>query len=756
MADHKIVWTGPWGGRNATVLEQFNGKEGFITVIDNENQTVYKKYGEDIPDGTVVTSNQPYLGFSPEQVMDSGHDLLGEKLLNSGQPSLAAVKGIIPSLEEGAYCFLSGGAGWSGFTVSMNGNVYPQLSGLDWNPSALFSPIELDPELGKVKPVMTFLCGYIPILISRYQKENRIMETQMFVESGDPDRDPVLWVRALFYKEGDEIFESEHCFLLSISRNPSRKMIAQSGYWDAFIETVTFWSRISAQTAELDIPEWELALSVKGCLNSLYATFSGDHPHYGHRGYGIELCDHFPPTVITAIEASILWGHLSRARRIIEHVLTHIIGPSGRFIYRQGQDEIFGSSASEYGQLLWLLNRFSDVLDLPGWILPHLGTIRRMGDYLIENRMENDILPELRLIRMCAEADTNGRINDYIQNCLWAVNGLRALAALLQKYDMNGTHYINEADSLLLDTQKAIAGRTMDSPLGKMPPFQVQYDSVPQSLSCCRETLLPMDDSLYKKYLTLSEVRENIGGRQDYFENTYANYRYYQEMLSSGLLKKEDQDALVRLRSELGGEILGMCRFLNRLDDWPVFNYARFLIETGRIDKYLLLLYAHTEHHGLRHLSVYYEQVGIDGKVYAPDCVPSLLITPLLTAWMFAFEPVNGASLQLLRAVPRSWFKTNFSVKGIHTSCGPINIAVKNNSGSVSFTFRLPVLPEEKEIWLDLSAFNSPRLLSGDIYGTMLEDGRLRFFPKVVSGKEFTIVLSGLRNVESRTQAAKK
>ena len=272
----------------------------------------------------------------------------------------------------------------------------------------------------------------------------------------------------------------------------------------------------------------------------------------------------------------------------------------------------------------------------------------------------------------------------------------------------------------------------------------MQYNSVPQNLSSCRDTLIPIDDLAFREYQKLSDMRHNIGGKQDYFENTYANYRYYQEMLSSGLLDAEDEVALLRLRTELGGDLLGMCRFLNRLDDWPVFNYARFLIENKRIDKYLLLLYAHTEHHGLRHLSVYYEQAGIDGKVYAPDCVPSLLITPLLTAWMFVFEPVDNSSLHLLRAVPNSWYKSKFSVKKIYSSYGPVSIQVNPTDNQVSFNIDLPLIPEGKDIWLDISAFKSPQLVSGSTTGIAIEDKRLHLSPKTVSGKETTFVLSGL------------
>lgn len=112
-------------------------------------------------------------------------------------------------------------------------------------------------------------------------------------------------------------------------------------------------------------------------------------------------------------------------------------------------------------------------------------------------------------------------------------------------------------------------------------------------------------------------------------------------------------------------------------------HYARYLLETGRIDKYLLLLYAHTAHHGNPDLMIYYEQVSADGRVMASDVVPSLLTIPLMVAWMFAFEPMDKPVLQLLRAVPKAWFRKGFSVKRVGTSRGVIDLSVAVRDGEI-------------------------------------------------------------------------
>ena len=140
------------------------------------------------------------------------------------------------------------------------------------------------------------------------------------------------------------------------------------------------------------------------------------------------------------------------------------------------------------------------------------------------------------------------------------------------------------------------------------------------------------------------------------------------------LLSRELSDGIEAARERLGGNILGMARLRHWVDDWPVLNYARFLIETDRIDKYLLLLFAHTQHHGNPSLMCYYEQIKLFGKVSAPDCVPSLLTTPIMLGWAFAYERVEDNRLCLLEAIPKEWFDSRFSAHGVGVSFGEISV----------------------------------------------------------------------------------
>lgn len=716
-----IIFQGECFQKDITIVEYINEKGSWFEIDDGKTALRIEKYDFNTLDCQYANAHQLYLGHSMQEVMDSGRDILGQEILSRGQPSYEKVLGILPrntgqellcdAASWGAvlmfncgYRFLDSNASWSGVIVDGWGNVFPQRTGSNIQPFCLFNPLELDSHLGSLRPRQSLLEGYLPIIVSIYEGKNEILETMMFVEAGDPDRDPLVFIRAFKYDRTSFQPMFDDYYLVSLSRHRKKSKTTPDLFWDAFMSTYAEWDDTIRTQSALSIPEKQLELAVKGTMISMFTTFSGEHPHYGHREYGRELHDHFPPTVITAIEACVMWGHTVRARRMIEHILAHIIDQSGRFVYRQGDSEIRGAAGTEYGQLLWLIARFESVLQPKDWIIPYLEKITKMGQTLLNNRKESPDFPGKRLVRMCAEADTNGRIYDYVQNNFWAVRGLFALSQLLNKYeDGSGQRFFEESSTLLTDIRDILQEVSMPTEYGPLVPFQLEYRHIPLTLSNCRDTYYPVDSDFYKQYMNLSNLRGALGLEQDYSENTYANYRYYPEMLSARLLNKSEEDAIVNLREVLGGELLGMSRLYNRVDDWPVFNYARFLLETDRIDKYLLLLYAHTAYHGLANLMVYFEQFSINGMVMASDCVPSLLLAPLMIVWMFCFEPVSEDALYLLRGIPRAWYEhSGFSINDIITSRGAVGISFARNDKIRSVTVVLPASVCGKTVYLDL------------------------------------------------------
>jgi len=693
---------------NCAVIEQIKqGTHQFICHINN-NTKIFPAYTHDSLNPSHQTSSL-YLGFSANEVLDSGRDILAEEVLKLGEPDYKTVSTILPPLGQNAYCFLGGEASQSSVCIDQAGQIFPQHPGATQPQNPMFAPSMVDANLSGLKAHQYFLGGYLPILFSVHSDGEQALEFIYFVEHGDPDRDPLVWIRSAKYKFANKD-EAEITYRIA-SASPARtlaRMMPESTFWDAFVATVAFWSDYAGKTTQLTLPEPQLSHTVNGAMISLATTFTGAHAHYGHKHYGHEANDNFLPSYIWAIEANCILGHGFQARKNIEHLLSHSFDYKGRLFYRQGAKEIRAASAAEYGQLLFTIDRFSLLIKTHEWIEPYIQTIIKMGYYLLENRVECPELGNKRLIKMCAEADTSARVHVYTNNNLWAVRGLQALSRITLQYDQTAsTRFGLEAESLQNDIHAALQEHQINTVYGPLVPFRFGYTATPLNLSTCHRFYTKLTEQERKEYFVPSFMRGQSKEGADITENTYANYRYYLEMLSSGLLSDSQMRAIQNMREDLGGELLGMTRLYRWLDDWPVANYARYILSTDQVEKYLLLLYAHTAHHGHPDLMCYYEQINIEGTVLANDCVPSLLTTPLMTAWMFAFEPIGEDAVYLLRAIPKKWFETGFTVDNIYTGKGNFSIYVAAEHEGICISLTATNCVEETPVYLFLRCFEA-------------------------------------------------
>jgi hypothetical protein len=119
--------------------------------------------------------------------------------------------------------------------------------------------------------------------------------------------------------------------------------------------------------------------------------------------------------------------------------------------------------------------------------------------------------------------------------------------------------------------------------------------------------------------------------RPDYLtqtrESSYTNYRYWPELLSSGLLPSDMANRIVEARLSAGGQFCGMTRFADHLDDWPLAEYLYGLWSLGRKNDFLLSLYGHVAYHQAEGHLTAYEQVSFPpGKRMAAYCLPSQLV----------------------------------------------------------------------------------------------------------------------------------
>ena len=635
-----------------------------------------------------VRSSPLYLGHTLDEVMASGRDILGEQMLKDGDPDYGAINGILPRITEKAYCFIGGIASHASLMVDPFGVVRNQRSRPTEEGDVLFGPESVKAELVGVKPRQVMADGRMPILINIFELAESVVELIYFVEPGDTDRNPVLWIRVKEYRRGEENKCEIRTMAASFPHEYRGKAIAEELFYDALTDTVACWTEFLESGTHFELPEEELGRVSEGIMTSARTTFTGPRPHYGHKYYGLELHDNFPPNYIWSIEAACLMGQQSWAREIFEHLIRYGLSSEGRFVYRQAM--MLGSSAAEYGMMLWLAKRYCGILMPDGADALTRKRLSGTGNVIMAHCM---VCPEFDgrvLVKMCAEADNNVRVNVYLNNNLWAIRGLEALGELLGEND--GEKYREMAKILRQNIAAVLEKHSVrDERFGVVPPFRFGYPTIPYTLSNCETELLPKSEEERERYFhTVAGRRDFDVTDQEITENTYSNYRYVPESLSAMILSKEMSDGLYAVRRELGGNLLGMVRFRSWLDDWPAACYARFLIETGRVEEYLLLLYSHTKHHGHPELLCYYEQVKLYGAMSANDCVPSLLTTPIMTAWAFAYETVGEGRLRLLSCLPKDWYKKPFAAVGVGCSHGRISVESDGESISVSCGFPIP------------------------------------------------------------------
>ena len=687
--------------------ENYNDRSFTFDYVSNDLKRVLTVYSlDDVPQ----KRNELYLGHTMEEVLDAGTDILGNELIKNGCPNYESIKGVLPEITDGAYCFLSGAASHGGVVVDRYGNIAPQLCEMSADADPLFNPASCDASLTDIIPSQYFLDGRFPILFNVFKSPENVTELMYFVDSGDSDRDPVVWIREKkFSPEAHEHFTLRYG-VREISHGYAKKSgeiyeVPEDVFNDTLGHTINHWLKFTDSGSRLNLPNEELVKVSEGSMISAATTFTGPRPHYGHKYYGKELHDNFPPNYIWAIEAAFLTGHDRWAREIFEHLINYGLTDEGKFCYRQGPF-ISGASATEYGMILWLAKRYENKIFRNGIDEETAKKLCRMGNIIISKLIPCPEFDGLELIKMCAEADNNVRVNVYLNNNLWSIRGLYALAELL--HDPQSIKYRESADKIKLNINILLEKYTLKgTEFGDVPPFRFNYPQIPYTLSNCKTHLLPNDEDELKRYFYKPEGRRDFDTTdQEITENTYANYRYYPEALSAMLLPENLADGIFNMRENLGGNILGMTRFRSWIDNWPVVNYARYLIETQKTEQYLLLLYSHTQHHGHPNLMCYYEQIKLYGKVSAHDCVPSLLTTPIMTSWMFAYETVDNSTLRLLSAVPGDWFEKSFSAKRIGTLRGYVNLSYEDKVLTIDFS-----LPTEKETEV---YFNNIKTLSID------------------------------------------
>ena len=334
-----------------------------------------------------------------------------------------------------------------------------------------------------------------------------------------------------------------------------------------------------------------LDLSIKVGLAHIDATFQGDHPKYGIGTYKADQHDGFPPTIIATVDALSAWGMDERAARLFHYWLGHFVRDDGMINY-------YGPSISEYGQLLHTAALLQERAGIMYWWEEERKALDRIAEYLLQlwARAEQ----EDGLISGSPEADTREDVGKYFHNNSWVVKGLRRWADLCEQQEFLPA----TTTSTVRKVSNALASNTLQAIRRTWPEDPNDWWLPPRPTPSQRPTCLTGTT-----------------------EASYTNYRYWPELLSSGLLPAGLANRVVEARLSAGGQFCGMTRFADHLDDWPLADYLYALWALGRKSDFLLSLYGHIAYHqAAEHLTAY-EQVSFPpGKQVADYCLPCQLV----------------------------------------------------------------------------------------------------------------------------------
>jgi hypothetical protein len=334
-----------------------------------------------------------------------------------------------------------------------------------------------------------------------------------------------------------------------------------------------------------------LDLSVKTGLAHIDATFRGDHPKYGVGGYAQDMHDGFPPTIIAAVDALSAWGMNRRAAQLFRYWLANFVRETGTIKY-------YGPSVSEYGQLLHTAALLEERAGAAGWWAEGYKALDRLAEFLLQ--LQAAAAKDGSLISGVPEADTMRDTGRYFHNNAWVVKGLRRWADLCQRQQAAPTTAISTvrriSAALAEDTLRAIRKTWPADPSDWWLPPQVEPLKRPPRL-------------------TVTTVA------------CYTNYRYWPELLSSGLLPADLANRVVESRLSAGGQFCGMTRFADHLDDWPLADYLDGLWSLGRKRDFLFSLYGHVAYHQAEGHLTAYEQMSLPpGRPSADYCLPCQLV----------------------------------------------------------------------------------------------------------------------------------
>ena len=709
-------------GGSWSVYEDLRQPDGALAMCHGQQVLMLSKRLE----ATFATDEPYYLGMSLAEVAMADADLLADKLLANGEPDELQVRSVAPPLASKLNAEDYGGRlPWNSFIGTRQCDdtmmVYPNGRTRTYHPRQVLKGCGDDALAAKRYEGL--LGGWLPAVHKVIPiSHNRYYDLLVFADVDATDRFITqTWHRSALIEDG-KVSEVHYGYSYP-AYPPRRQPPAAADFYRALLRFSGYWQQLLHDCASVTLPDQSWGDMVQFAFaREQIVRPDGVYPKYGavDRDYYGQEYDGFQDTFTSSLYANLEWGRFAQAAAVLDGYFSDFVADDGMINMR-------GPETAQFGLTLSLLARYYSYTADKALLQKHRHKIAATASILLELHDVSLQLPQddpgYGLIHGWNESDAclfeDPAIwwKPYFANSAMTVRGLNDIAAIWGKLGGERSlaqHWQQRAKQLHARLEQSIRANIRHD---MQPPY---IGPLPGAKLTFRQALAQQNPS----------------------EQGWP-HRAYAELLHADVLPAELSHLVINCMRAYGATSIGVVANITAANEhernllgFISYGYARQLLSLGRVDEYLLFMYAHRYHAHTPGSWTAGEVTDITGGMPL-FCMPAQLTIPLLLRWALVFDDDQG--LHLAKALPHAWL---FSGKPV--SCEPVPTPWGKTGLSLQYDPQLQrldgklALPEgqPQALWLTL------RLPQGKRW-QKLQVGDQVLLPQGPAGDRFN--LKGLR-----------
>ncbi len=649
---HTLLATFVRGGETWKVYEDLRTRDGVISFVSSTGTArVLRKTAE----ATFAEEGEQHLGLDLKAIGMADADLLADKLLAHGEPKEAEVRRAAPPMDSAVNTEPGYRPRWNTIVGTRECSdtmpVYPGGNTRTYHPGQYFKEIKQDRARKRYEGLVG---GWMPAVRKVMPgDEGDSFEVIVFGDVLAKDRFIVqTWHRTAHIRDG-KILKVEYGYSYP-SYTRRRQPPAAEAFYAGLLEFAEYWERQVEDLVPMTLPDqsWSDMVAYAFVKEQIVRP-GGVYPKYGavDRDYYGPEYDGFQDIFTMAFYANMECGRLGLARDIFDNYFTEFVDAKGMINMR-------GAETAQFGLTLSLIARYYSYTGDKVLLVKHREKIEALrlpetdrGYGLIHGWCESD---------SCLAPTPSTWDKPYFSNSAFTVRGWRDIAATWHALKLSGGEAMAEDWVRRSNRLQAALVRSIDAntKLGMKPPY---IGPLPGTTMMFRESL-----------------------EKEHPSEQGWTHRCYAELLQPNVIPAEQANRVIDCMRAYGATTLGVVANVEAAHPdgrdilgFISYGYAQALLRLGRIDEYILFLYAHRYHDHSRGSWTAGEVSGITGDE-ALFCIPAQQTIPLLVRWMLVFEEADEDRLYLGRAIPREWIATGrpIAIEGAPTRWGRVNYAL--------------------------------------------------------------------------------